>query len=189
MEASRWMVEMAQNTIGDLPKKPTIYAMYGGTGHHRYVAYVGKADNLRRRIEQHLVRRNSSVTTGIAAAALNPDMVTEVEWWEHEDFGRDEVLSAAELIAFAVLNPALCSRGVVHKTAAQLLQDDPTFEHAMRALFAGPPTGWLVRPTIQLAFDRIADLERRVAMLEDRLSALTDANAAPSNGYGTSQER
>ena len=73
-------------TTSDLPKVPAVYALYGGRGRGSYVAYVGQAVKLRVRIEQHLVRRDSSVVTGVAAVSLNPDHVTEVRWWVHPEF-------------------------------------------------------------------------------------------------------
>ena len=55
----------------------------------------------------------SSVTTGVSAVALNPDLVSEIRWWFEPSFSQREVLEAAEQIAFQVLNPALRSRGGV----------------------------------------------------------------------------
>jgi excinuclease UvrABC nuclease subunit len=42
------------HVISDLPQIPAVYAMYGGKGRGRYVAYVGIAQKLRDRIVQHL---------------------------------------------------------------------------------------------------------------------------------------
>lgn len=157
------------NAIPELPATPAVYAMHGGADRYRYVAYVGVADDLRRRINQHLVRRDSGITTGIAAVSLIPDLVTEVDWWQHGSFGQDVVLEAAELVAFEVLNPALRSRGAVQKLAVQYLDAQPGFVTDMRSLFSNPPTGRLVRPSLQVALERIAVLERRVAELEQRV--------------------
>src|SRR3712207_4555331 len=90
-------------SIDQLPSCPAVYGMYGGRGRSSYVAYVGIADVLRRRIIQHLVNRDSSVATGTAAVGLNPDYVTAVRWWEHPEFGQRHVLEAAELVAFDIL--------------------------------------------------------------------------------------
>lgn len=105
--------------IAQLPSVAAIYAMYGGDT-RRYVAYVGKGDVLRRRINQHLLLRNSSVSTGTTATALIPDHVREVVWWEHARFVESVVLQAAELVAFDVLEPALRSRGGIGAHAAAL---------------------------------------------------------------------
>lgn len=66
------------HSISGLPSVPAVYAMYGGRGASAYVAYVGLADVLKRRVGQHLIRRDSSIVTGVAAVSLNPDLVTEV---------------------------------------------------------------------------------------------------------------
>src|SRR3954447_23265179 len=85
--------------------------MYGGWAPRLWPAYVGEAGSLSGRIDQHFVRRDSSVATGVAAATLNPDAVREVRWWEHPSFEDKAQRQAAELVAFRVLDPALRSRG------------------------------------------------------------------------------
>jgi len=98
------------SNISELPKVPAVYIMRSGRSRGAYVAYVGMAKSLKRRITEHLVKRDSSVTTGTSATALNPDYVTEVCWREYPSFDKTHVLEAAELIAFEVFNPALRSR-------------------------------------------------------------------------------
>ncbi len=85
--------------------------MYGGQGRSRYAACVGLGSKLKSRVEQHLIRRDSNVTTGVSAVSLNPDYLTEVRWWERSDFDKQEVLEAAELVAFDVLKPAIMTIG------------------------------------------------------------------------------
>ena len=94
--------------------------MYGGHDRARYVAYVGIADKLKRRIVQHLVSRDSSIATGTSAVGLNPDYVTEIRWWEHQRFSDRNALIAAELVAFEFFDPALRSRGRIPKIAHQI---------------------------------------------------------------------
>jgi hypothetical protein len=142
--------------------------MYGGRGSSAYVAYVGLADVLKRRVRQHLVNRDSSVVTGVSAVSLNPDLVTEVRWWEHPDFADRRVLQAAELVAFDILEPALRSRGGITNEARQLYADTE-FSARMSTLFSGDATGRLVISTLQSALERIGDLERRVLTLEQLL--------------------
>lgn len=96
--------------IGELPTVPAIYAMYGGQD-RRYVAYVGIGDNLRRRVTQHLVNRNSSATTDTGAVRLHPEQISAVMWWEHPSFADRVGLEAAELVAFDMLQPTMRSRG------------------------------------------------------------------------------
>ena len=156
------------NSVADLPNVPAVYAMYGGRGRGLHVAYVGLGDALKRRVYQHLVYRDSSVATGTSAAALNPDYVTEVRWWEHPNFSERHVLQAAELVAFDILDPALRSRGAIQEKAKELYADEKFYENMM-ALFQGEPTGRLVIPTLQDALERIAELERRLDDLGKRM--------------------
>ncbi|MFM9106350.1 MAG: hypothetical protein ACKOWF_06585 [Chloroflexota bacterium] len=150
------------------PNEPAVYALLGGEGSGAYVAYVGVASALRRRLEQHLERRDSSVTTGAAAVSLDPERVTEVRWWEHPRFGERAALEAAEMVAIEALAPALRSRGAPAAAARDLLAD-PLAAAEFAALFAAAPSGRLVLPSLAAALDRIAALERRLDLLEARL--------------------
>lgn len=150
-----------------LPKCPAVYAMYGGRGRSRHVAYVGIGRSLRGRIEQHLVRRDSSVTTGASVVSLNPELVTGVAWWTRPDFEDADALLAAELVAFDVLDPVLRSRGGVREGARRLVADD-AFRAGVERLLAEGPSGRLEMPTLSEALDRIAALEERLAELERR---------------------
>lgn len=160
------MIEI--DSISKLPQVPAVYAIYGGSDRGLHVAYVGIGGKLKNRIMQHLVRRDSSVATGTSAAALLPDQVTEVRWWEYPDFSKRVVLEAAELVAFDLLNPALRSRGGVQDEVKELHVDQEFYEQ-MKQLFLGTPSGRLVLPTLEVAFDRISKLEDRVAELEKKL--------------------
>ena len=150
-------------SVNDLPSAPAVYAMYGGTG-REYVAYVGIADNLRRRVKQHLVNRDSSVTTGTSAAGLNADHVRAVEWWEDAAFADRTTLEAAELVAFDVLQPALRSRGGITAAAHTLATTGDFREHIASVL--ATPSGRLVIPQLLDLMERLANLEARVARLE-----------------------
>ena len=158
----------SHTSISSLPQKPALYALYGGRGRGAYVAYVGVGDKLRRRIEQHLVRRDSSVTTGVSATGLNPEHITELCWWEHPSFSDRTALEAAELIAMEILDPALRSRGAVRREA-EALREDAAFRKEIAALLSGEPAGRLTIPTLTDALARIDQLEERVSALETRL--------------------
>ena len=153
------------DSVTDLPNVPAVYAMYGGRGRGLHVAYVGIADALKRRVMQHLIKRDSSVATGTSAAALNPDYITEVSWWEHPDFSERHVLQAAELVAFDFLEPALRSRGAIQEKAQELYADE-SFNEKMTAFFQTEPTGKLIILTLQDTLEKISELERRVDELE-----------------------
>jgi hypothetical protein len=151
-----------------IPKRPAVYAMYGGWPPRLWVAYVGIAGNLSGRLDQHFVRRDSSVTTGVGAVGVNPDYIRVVRWWEHETLDDSDHRHAAELIAFEVLDPALRSRGGVRE-AARILAHEPGFADTMRALFNGAPSDEFRLPWLWDTDTRVEQLERRVAELERRL--------------------
>jgi hypothetical protein len=146
---------------GVAPASPGIYALYSG----RDVAYVGKAVSVRSRIDQHLVLRNSSITTGVAAVSLNPDLLTEVRWWTDARFADALNLAAAELVAFDVLQPVLRSRGGVSQEA-RALAADREFRATMVVKFTGPSSGHRTVLRLEAALGRLTELERRVALLE-----------------------
>jgi hypothetical protein len=152
-------------SIGELPSVPAIYAMYGGED-RRYVAYVGIGDNLRRRVTQHLVNRNSSATTDTGAVRLHPDHISAVSWWEHPTFADRVELEAAELVAFDVLEPTMRSRGGI-TPAAKARAADEAFRDEMAAIFGGTPSGRLELSTFAGVVKRLAALERRVEQLEN----------------------
>lgn len=154
------------HSVYDLPSVPAVYVMYGGRD-RKYIAYVGIGDDLKRRVQQHLVKKDSSVVTGTSAVVLNPDYVTEVKWWEDPIFSSRNNLFAAELVAFDYFDPALRSRGNIPKDAVMISQDE-TFVEKMRNLFSGKPNGKLVLSNVETLMKRIEALENRVQDIEDR---------------------
>jgi hypothetical protein len=164
---TRQMVEISN--IARLPAVPAVYALYGGRGAGLYVAYVGLAGNLKLRIVQHLVRRDSSVVVGTAAVVLNPEHVTEARSWVANEFIDRHVLKAAELIAFDILDPALRSRGAVD-AQARALYEETSFRERMGRLFIGEPAGRLTLPSLPEVYERLLRMEQRLAALEAKLS-------------------
>jgi hypothetical protein len=128
------------------------------------VAYVGLGGNLRQRIEQHLIRRDSSVVAGIQAVGLRAEHVRQVDWSEDAGFSDDERLQAVEVVAFDVLEPALRSRGGIGEAARALSKDD-NFRTQMHRLFRGQPSGRLPLPALGQLPNQVADLERRLASI------------------------
>jgi hypothetical protein len=112
-----------------------------------------------------LVRRDSSIVTGTTAVGLNPDHVTAVRWWTRPAFEKQDVLEAAELVAFDLLDPALRSRGKI-TDQAKTLYKGPAFHEEMRSLFSGASAGTLVFHTLEDALERIRVLEARIEALE-----------------------
>ena len=154
--------------LSELPNEPAVYVLYGGKGRNRYRAYVGIANKLKQRIDQHLIKRDSSVATGTSTTGINPDYVTEIEWWVHPEFKHRHILEAAELVAFDFFKPTLRSRGNISK-AAQKLYNDNEFKEKIKNLLEGNPEGNLIVPTLQDAIARIEQLEKKVVELEKRL--------------------
>lgn len=163
------------NSIAELPQVQSVYAMCGGRDRGLHIAYVGIAGKLRNRVIQHLVRRDSSVATGTSAATLLPDYITEVRWWEHAGFEDRTVLQAAEMVAFDVLEPALRSRGPLQDQVKNLYNERAFYEN-MKVMFSTFPTGRLILPTLEIAFDRITELEKKVAELEKKLTRFSDGS-------------
>jgi hypothetical protein len=145
--------------------------MYGGQRTNLYVAYIGVANKLKNRIQQHLIRRDSSVATGTSAVGINPDYITEVHWWQHPYFAKRDKLIAAELVAFDVFEPFLRSRGSIKKEAIDIYNDS-TFQDEMRELFTGKPTGRLILFALQDALRKIEELEQKVDALERMVGKL-----------------
>lgn len=161
----------AFNFVEDLPTDPAIYTLHGGTGRGRHVAYVGLTRDLRGRIRQHFIRRDSSIVTGTSAATLNPDLVTKLEWWLHDRFSDTTNRRAAELVALEMFEPALRSRGRVTEKA-ESLSKDPQFRKEMEELFKGAPSGSVEIPTLSDALETIRKLQDRVSKLEKEIEKI-----------------
>jgi hypothetical protein len=160
IEVQEWT---ARGWAVGLPRAPAVYAMYGSG---RRVAYVGMAGQLHSRLSQHFVRRDSSVVTPATPVRLDTDHIRHVEWWEHASFADRDLLHAAELVAFDVLDPVLRSRGNPTAAAMAVYQDEK-FRAEWERAFTSAPTGRLVRTRLQ-------DLARQVLRLEERVSALEE---------------
>jgi hypothetical protein len=153
--------------ITNLPNGPAIYALFGGKGKRKFIAYVGIADKLRQRVSQHLVRRDSSIVTGTSVVSLNPDYVTRLKWWEHPTFSKRDYLEAAEIIAFEIFDPILRSRGKLSRKADELLKD-VDFQREMRSLFSKESKNEMNFPDFQDVLDKIIDLENKIHSLKKR---------------------
>jgi len=155
--------------ISSLPNTPAIYALYGGKGQRKFVAYIGIADKLRQRISQHLVRRDSSIVTGTSIVSLNPDYVTALTWWEYPNFSKREYLEAAEEIAFKIFDPVLRSRGNLTERGNILLKDN-RFVKDVEKLFNNNPTGSLEFPDFQDLLEKLNEMEIEIKSLNSRIT-------------------
>jgi hypothetical protein len=155
--------------IKNLPQHPGIYGFKSPTDvKEGSYSYVGLSGKIRNRVTEHLLRRDSSVTTGASATSLNPDKIAECNWWCHKTFVEKEYLEAAELIAFEKLNPTLGSRGSPSSKALELSQDKK-FISQMEELFSSPPTGSIVFHDLSWAVSKIRELENEIKLLKEKL--------------------
>ena len=154
--------------LSRIPKDPGIYAMYDKSNK---VAYVGRSTNLRTRIRQHIIKRNSSVTTGVSATVLNPEKISYIKWWVHETFSNENCLKAAEQIAFEELDPILRSRN-----KAKSILENQDFCKQMKDLFKSEPSG-LFRPnSLDNLANLVDNLVNLVEELDERVSGLENQN-------------
>ena len=109
--------------LGQVPQAPGMYCLLGRNGPGTYDAYVGISNKIRSRLDQHLIRKDSSISTGVSAASLQPAHVVGVVWWIGDLFGNRAQREAAELIAFETLQPTLRSRGHVSAAARPFLEE------------------------------------------------------------------
>jgi hypothetical protein len=157
--------------LADVPEWEGIYSFYDRDPRSAACAYVGETTNLRRRLRQHLVLRNSSVATGTSVVGLRVDLIRYVQWWDHGDFASDVKRLAAELVAFDVLDPTLRSRAGIRAESLKLSQRTP-FRRRMTSVFEGKPAGRLQVLALPDVAAQLAQLHERVAMLEDHIRSL-----------------
>ena len=144
---------ISSKLFSSAPNKPAVYCLI----ERNDVIYVGISKNLRDRLRQHFVRKDSSITTGTSAASLNPEYVDQVSWWSHDSFSNRDKLEAAEIVAFEIFNPILRSRGNLTDGAKAMLTKN--YEKEMTQLFKAKSSGKIFIPTMQDLIDRIEKLE------------------------------
>ena len=153
----------------NLPQDPGIYGLKSPTDVKKgSYSYVGSSGKIKDRVQQHLLKRNSSVTTGASATSLNPDKIAECDWWCHKTFVDKKSREAAELIAFEILDPTLRSRGSPTDEATELSLDQE-FRSQMEELFSGTPSGCIVFYDLSWAVSKIKELENEIKLLKDKI--------------------
>lgn len=157
---------MASRQLSEMPSKPAVYALMGGRGRSKNVAYIGIADNLKQRITQHIIRRDSSITTGASVVVINPDKISEVWWWITPIFNDRGSLEAAEEVASQILKPILRSQGKLTDRARTHLAS-PSFFNEMKTLFSGQPTGTIALVNHDNIIERVEVLEEEVKRLKE----------------------
>ena len=143
-----------------IPKeKPGIYALYTTRprNHLKNVAYVGYATKLRQRIRHHLKERDTRI---------DPDKISHVSWWLDGRFSNKDYLRFAEIVAFEVLNPLLCSRPAMR--GIQDMENLENFRSDMEGLFRGDPSGCFYPETNEKLAHCVSQLCERVRQLESQ---------------------
>jgi hypothetical protein len=154
--------------ISDLPSCPALYALFGGTGKRKYVAYVGIADSLKRRAAQHLLNRDSSVATGTAAVGINPDYVTEIQWWEHRRFLTEQRWKQPNSLPSIFLIRHFAAESLFPRLALQLFKKI-TFKKEMQKLPGNNPAGSVSLPSLDKVARRLSRVEARLEEIEKHL--------------------
>ena len=152
-----------------LPQFPGIYGFKGPNDTQGAYSYIGLSNKLRERVSQHLLKRDSNVSTDTSAVSLNPDKISECHWWIHETFGEREYLEAAELIAFEIFNPILVSRGTPSSSVLEISKDQD-FRKQMKELFSNVPSGYIIFYDLSWAVSKIKELENEILELKKKLS-------------------
>jgi len=155
------------NMMKRVPYSQGIYAMFESKLDKNAV-YIGISTNLRNRIRQHMIRRDSSVTTKTSAVRLNPDYIEVIKWWVNDKFEDKVVLEAAELVAFDVFNPVLRSKGSVSLEAKKLYKKEK-FKSEIKSILLDKQSGYLHFPDLNNVLSKIDKLKMRVDNLEERI--------------------
>ena len=152
-----------------IPAEPGIYAM---NDRNNKAAYVGESDNLRDRIRDHIVNRDSTAVTRLSPTMLNPDYVYRICWWQCDSIFDERVnRQAAELVAFDVLDSSHKSRAAIPNKAKDKACEQP-FRTIMVNLFNGKPVGCYYPPTLRNLTDCVSQLCKRVSELESAIETL-----------------
>ena len=154
--------------IKHVPQFAGIYGFKGATDKVGSYCYIGLSGRLRDRISQHLLRRDSSVSTGVSSVSLNPDNIEECHWWVHEIFDDRDYLEAAELIAFEIFQPTLVSRGKPSSKAVEIIKRED-FKDKMKNLFSNIPSGYIRFYDISWTVEKIKELEKEINELKKKI--------------------
>ena len=150
--------------IKNIPSFPGIYAFKGAYDRREEYSYVGMTNNLKERVSQHLIKKDSSIVTGSSTISLNPDKICECHWWIHKKFEDKRLRSIAEQIAFDLLKPTLRSRG--HSVEDKV---ENVFKQEMIDLFKGIPSGYATFYNLDWAVRKIRELEKEIILLKQNI--------------------
>jgi hypothetical protein len=150
--------------ISIVPNKPGLYLLEDFSGN---ISYVGISRALRGRLDQHFNRRDSSVTTGAAAASLNPDRIHCAKWWLDPRFEDLTWREAAELVAFERFEPTLRSLGGITEAARKMIES-ANFKDLVNEILNREPDGQYSPLNLPNLLSKLVELEQRIKELEHR---------------------
>jgi NADPH:quinone reductase-like Zn-dependent oxidoreductase len=166
------------DAIADVPDKPAVYALCSRHRNGPKIAYVGETADLRRRLREHLVTRDSGIIGSERAVSINPDAITVVYWWEDRAFTNDIARKAAELIATEQFHPIMRSDNAVDAAAKEKAKLDAEFSQRMAGKFCfAAATGILTIRTLDDLSAQTDEIMTLIAKLEKRVEQLEKALA------------
>ncbi len=163
---------MSRFSTADIPEKAGVYAFHEG----ERVLWVGFGQNIRERVEHHLLQGEPMTSPGVQRAdAVDPRRVTKVVWWLYPEPAEPEALEAAWELAVRGLSPALRPRYSIGDAAGKRLAD-PEFVHRVRSAVEGNPHGVFIPQSLDALTRTVVELEGKVAALEARLGKDADSD-------------
>lgn len=153
------MVEVLK--INELCNVPAIYLMQD----KKDVVYIGESGELKKRINQHLIRKDSSITTGASAVCLKTEYLKNIKWFESDVFNDETQRKAAEIIAFNYFNPVIRSRGNEDRKARKL-SEDTNFRNKIEEIFSNEASGCLKIQNLETTLEKIDELNKKINRLE-----------------------
>lgn len=128
---------------------------------------LGSAETCEAVSNSTLFRRDNSVTTGVSTVSLNPDLVTQVQWWEHPDFETKECWKQRNWLHSMYWNRrcgVVAASPIASKNFIRI-----QFRDQMKAVFAGEGAGRLQVRTLSQAWQRIDELEKQLREIRSQL--------------------
>jgi hypothetical protein len=117
-----------------------VYVLYGVDDAELVTVFVGIADDLRTRVVEQLVVRDTIGAHTDHRLPIDATYLDQLWWWEHPDFSDRDLLRAAELVASNRLQPMLQSRMPISARASDLFSDTDV-RNTLDSIIAGGPTG------------------------------------------------
>ena len=149
-----------------IPKEPGVLAYYGAG---QRPVYLTSTNRLLGCVEFNLLRRGGVFSSrSSSAVTINPDKITRVTWWVHDEFLDRSKLRAATVLASEILKPKL-SIGLASRANDEIeaFQDCEDFNESMKALFHSSPSGSFVPTNLGNLASLVFELRECVELLQN----------------------